>query len=59
VRWLERRLVVGARPSSSSDGLGENLFDGVRGGTLTVYDNADFLHLDPGQAYDSVSYGVV
>ena len=49
----------GARLGSSSDGLGENLFNGVRGGTLTVYDNADFLHLDPGQAYDAVSYDVV
>lgn len=48
-----------ARPESSLHGLGENLFNGVKGGTLTVYDNADFPHLDPGQAYDAVSYEVV
>ena len=37
------------------DGSGENLFNGVRGGTLTVEDSVDFQHLDPGQAYDAVS----
>jgi peptide/nickel transport system substrate-binding protein len=41
------------------NGSGENLFDGVRGGTLTVEDSVDFQHLDPGQAYDAVSYEVV
>jgi len=48
-----------ARPRPALNGLGENLFNGVRGGTLTVYDNADFQHLDPGEAYDVVSYEVV
>ncbi len=41
------------------DGSGEQLFDGRKGGTLTVYDNADFSHFDPGEAYDSLSYEVV
>lgn len=48
-----------AQDGSALDGLGENLFNGVRGGTLAVYNNADFPHLDPGQAYDVVSYEVV
>src|SRR6201995_3947876 len=48
-----------ARLSAALNGLGENLFNGVRGGTLTVYNNADFQHLDPGEAYDVVSYEVV
>jgi peptide/nickel transport system substrate-binding protein len=54
-----------ARPASSTtprpalNGSGENLFNGVRGGTLTVDDSTDFQHLDPGQAYDSISYEVV
>ncbi|HUA44159.1 MAG TPA: ABC transporter substrate-binding protein [Solirubrobacteraceae bacterium] len=41
------------------DGSGENLYNGIRGGTLTVEDSTDFQHLDPGQAYDTVSYEVV
>jgi len=63
--------IVGACGSSSTtvathtvlrpalDGSGENLFNGVRGGTLTVEDSNDFQSLDPGQAYYSLDYEVV
>lgn len=37
----------------------EPLSKGVRGGTLTVLNHADFEHLDPGQAYSSVDYEAV
>jgi peptide/nickel transport system substrate-binding protein len=38
------------------DGSGENLTNGRKGGTLTVYDRSDFAHLDPGQAYGTIDY---
>ncbi len=41
------------------DGSGQNLTDGKKGGTLTVYDHEDFEHLDPGQTYFSLDYEVV
>ncbi len=41
------------------DGSGENLYNGVKGGTLTVYDHTDFVHLDPGEAYDGLDYEVI
>ena len=41
------------------DGSGENLYNGIRGGTLTVEDSNDFQSLDPGQAYNSLDYEVV
>jgi peptide/nickel transport system substrate-binding protein len=41
------------------DGSGENQYNGIRGGTLTVEDSTDFQHLDPGQAYYSVDYEVI
>ena len=41
------------------DGSGQNLTDGTKGGTLTVYDHEDFEHLDPGQTYFSLDYEVV
>jgi peptide/nickel transport system substrate-binding protein len=37
----------------------EPLSGGIRGGTLTVLNHADFEHLDPGQAYGSVDYQAV
>ncbi len=40
-------------------GLGQNLTDGKKGGTLTVYDHEDFEHLDPGQSYFSLDYPVI
>jgi peptide/nickel transport system substrate-binding protein len=46
-------------PRAALSGSGENLFNGIKGGTLTVEDSEDFQHLDPGQAYDTVSYEVV
>jgi peptide/nickel transport system substrate-binding protein len=41
------------------DGSGQNLTDGKKGGTLTVYDHEDFQNLDPGQTYFSLDYEVV
>ncbi len=41
------------------DGSGQNLTDGKKGGTLTVYDHEDFEHLDPGQTYFSLDYEVM
>ena len=38
---------------------GENLYNGQKGGTLTVYSSEDFAHLDPGEAYFSLDYQVV
>lgn len=50
----------GARsPRLPLNGSGEELFDGKRGGTLTVYDHTDFPNLDPGEAYDDISYQVI
>src|SRR5450631_2260472 len=40
-------------------GAGENLTNGVKGGTLTVYQHEDFQHLDPGEAYFSLDYEIV
>jgi peptide/nickel transport system substrate-binding protein len=37
----------------------ESLTGGKRGGTLTVLDETDFEHLDPGIAYYSVDYEIV
>ncbi|MDQ6732429.1 MAG: ABC transporter substrate-binding protein [Actinomycetota bacterium] len=39
--------------------MAEKLYGGVRGGTLTVFDHADFAHLDPGEAYSSLDNEVV
>ncbi len=39
--------------------LSESLSGGRRGGTLTVLDESEFEHLDPGLAYYSVDYSVV
>ena len=41
------------------DGSNQNLTDGKKGGTLTVYNHEDFEHLDPGQTYFSIDYEVV
>jgi peptide/nickel transport system substrate-binding protein len=41
------------------DGSGEDLVGGQKGGTLTVLDNEDFEHLDPGQTYFSLDYEVI
>ena len=41
------------------DGSGQNLTNGKKGGTLTVYDHEDFEHLDPGQAYFNLDYEVI
>jgi peptide/nickel transport system substrate-binding protein len=41
------------------DGTGENLTNGTKGGTLTVYDHEDFQHLDPGESYFSLDYEVI
>jgi hypothetical protein len=38
---------VSAGPKPALDGSGEQLSGGLRGGTLTVYDHADFQTMDP------------
>jgi peptide/nickel transport system substrate-binding protein len=40
-------------------GHGENLTNGKKGGTLTVYQHEDFQHLDPGEAYFSLDYEII
>ncbi len=59
-------VVVAACGSSNSSSTGkaasptsQSLTGGKRGGVLTVYDHEDFEHLDPGQAYFSLDYGVM
>jgi peptide/nickel transport system substrate-binding protein len=49
----------GASLKAALSGNGENLFNGKRGGTLTVYDSTDFQHLDPGEAYYALDYEVM
>jgi peptide/nickel transport system substrate-binding protein len=41
------------------DGSGEVLTGGTKGGTLTVLQHEDFIHLDPGEAYFAIDYNVV
>ncbi len=48
---------VALRPALT--GADQNLHDGKRGGTLTVYQSEDFQSLDPGQSYSLVDYEVV
>jgi peptide/nickel transport system substrate-binding protein len=40
-------------------GVNQNLYDGKRGGTLTVYQSEDFQSLDPGQSYSLIDYQVM
>jgi peptide/nickel transport system substrate-binding protein len=40
-------------------GAGENLTNGKKGGTLTVYQHEDFQHLDPGESYFSLDYEII
>ncbi|MGH2851565.1 MAG: ABC transporter substrate-binding protein [Solirubrobacteraceae bacterium] len=49
----------GAGLKPALNGSGENLYNGKKGGTLTVYDSEDFEHLDPGEAYFSLDYEVM
>src|SRR5579862_8475256 len=49
----------GAGLKPALNGAGENLYNGKRGGTLTVYSSEDFEHLDPGEAYFSIDYEVM
>jgi peptide/nickel transport system substrate-binding protein len=51
------RAVAQLRPAQA--GSGEDLTNGVKGGTLTVYSHVDFQTLDPGEAYDALSYELV
>ncbi len=46
-------------PDSFASPLNERLTGGRRGGTLTVLDETDFEHLDPGAAYYTLDYEVV
>jgi peptide/nickel transport system substrate-binding protein len=49
----------GAGLAPAQTGSGENLYNGKRGGTLTVYDSEDFEHLDPGEAYFALDYEIM
>jgi peptide/nickel transport system substrate-binding protein len=40
-------------------GLGQSLYSGKKGGTLTVYTQEDFQHLDPGESYFTLDYAAV
>jgi peptide/nickel transport system substrate-binding protein len=52
-------LLWAAAGAAAFSPLTESLTGGRYGGTLTALDEGDFEHLDPGQAYYSVDYGVV
>jgi peptide/nickel transport system substrate-binding protein len=39
--------------------VGQDLYNGKKGGTLTVYSSEDFEHLDPGEAYFVLDYAVM
>jgi peptide/nickel transport system substrate-binding protein len=39
--------------------IGQQLYNGKKGGTLQVYDQEDFEHLDSGQAYFAIDYEVM
>ena len=52
-------IATGASLKPALTGSGETLTNGKRGGTLTVYDNEDFLHLDPGESYFVIDYEVM
>jgi peptide/nickel transport system substrate-binding protein len=41
------------------NGSGQVLNNGKMGGTLTVFQHEDFEHLDPGESYFSLDYGVL
>jgi peptide/nickel transport system substrate-binding protein len=53
--------VAGAalRLKPGEDPTHQNLYSGKRGGTLTVDTSSDFEHLDPGEAYFTLDYGVM
>jgi peptide/nickel transport system substrate-binding protein len=40
-------------------GEGQNLTNGKKGGTLTVFQHEDFQHLDPGETYFALDYMVI
>ena len=41
------------------DGSGQDLTNGTKGGTLTVFQHEDFQHLDPGETYFSLDYEIM
>jgi peptide/nickel transport system substrate-binding protein len=41
------------------DGSGQNLTDGKKGGTLTVFSHEDYSHLDSGEAYFALDYTIM
>lgn len=47
------------RLKPGEDATHQNLSGGNRGGTLTVHTSTDFEHLDPGEAYFTLDYGVM
>ncbi len=52
-------LANGAGLKPAQTGAGENLYNGKKGGTLTVFDSEDFEHLDPGEAYFDLDYQIM
>ena len=48
-----------AKPPTALSGAGQSLYNGLRGGALTVYDSQDFQSLDPGQSYSLLDYEVM
>jgi peptide/nickel transport system substrate-binding protein len=49
----------GAALKPALTGAGETLTNGKRGGTLKVFDQEDFLHLDPGESYYDLDYQIM
>ncbi len=41
------------------DGSGQDLTNGKKGGTLTVFQHGDFQHLDPGETYYALDYEIM
>ena len=59
-KWLERRQQLGGSTLKPAlDGSGQDLTNGKKGGTLTVFQHEDFQHLDPGETYFSLDYEIM
>src|SRR5438874_1793284 len=50
--------VGGSTPAGVQSPTTQSLTGGKRGGTLTVLQNEDFEHLDPGQSYFQIDYEI-
>ena len=47
------------RLKPGEDPTHQQLYGGKRGGTLTVHTSGDFEHLDPGETYFTLDYGII